>query len=184
MTINTNSSPARKGQALISITATLTMLLGAMGLVIDIGYGRYNMQRAQAAAEAAAMAGVEAAQAYGTTSCGSSVVCQASTACPSSINPASITNNVQSACLYGQANGFGSDSQHAMTIASGTGAPPTVSGVTTTYWVTATASTSSNALFSYLMGDRATSSTAQATAGITQYVSSTGQTVNTAALMQ
>ena len=44
----------RKGQALVSITATITLLLGAMGLVIDIGYGRYEQQKAQSAVEAAA----------------------------------------------------------------------------------------------------------------------------------
>jgi hypothetical protein len=166
---------SEKGQALVSITATITLLLGALGLVIDIGYGRYEQQRAQSAVEAAAMAGVEAADAYGTTTCGTNVVCQSTTACPTSINPASITNNIQNACLYGQANGFGSGGSATMTIASGNGTPPTVSGATALYWVTATASISNNTLFSYLMGagSHSTTSSAQATAGVSQYVPAT-----------
>jgi hypothetical protein len=123
--------------------------------------------------EAAAMAGVEAADAYGTTSCGTNVVCQSATACSTSINPANITTNIQNACLYGQANGFGLNANQTMTIASGTGTPTTVTGATALYWVTATASTTNNTLFSYLMGYHTTTSTAQATAGVSQYVPAT-----------
>jgi hypothetical protein len=171
--MRTSRRELRKGQALVSITATITLLLGALGLVIDIGYGRFEQQRAQSAVEAAAMAGVEAADAYGSTSCGTNVVCQSATACPTSINPASITTNIQNACLYGQANGFGSGGSATMTIASGTGTPSTVSGVTALYWVTATASVSKNTLFSFLMGMHSTTASAQATAGVSTYVPAT-----------
>jgi hypothetical protein len=171
--MRSNRRVFRGGQALISSTATITLLLGAMGLVIDIGYGRYQSQRAQTAVEAAAMAGVEAAEAYGSTSCGTNVVCQSATACPTNIDNSNITNNIQNACLYGQANGFGSNTNQTLTIASGTGTPGAVSGVNTLYWVTAAASTTNRTLFSYLMGYQSTTLTAQATAGVSQYVPAT-----------
>lgn len=163
----------RKGQALVTIASSITLLLGAMGLVMDIGYSRYQYARAQTAVESAAMAGVEAAMAYGSTSCGTHVVCQSATACPTSINSSNITSNIQNACLYGETNGFGTTTKATLTVASGTGNPATVSGVNTLYWVTATASSTNNTLFSYLMGFATTKAVAQATAGVSQYVPAT-----------
>jgi hypothetical protein len=123
------------GQALVMVTFGSAFLFGVLGLVVDVGYGYYVKQLAQAAVDSAAIAAVVDASARG-TSCGVAVLCQTGYACPT--DPTNSTN-FGVACLYAHKNGFGGSGQ-TVTISSGTGTPLTAPGVSTTYWVTVTAS--------------------------------------------
>jgi Flp pilus assembly protein TadG len=111
----------------------LVFLFGVLGLVVDVGYGYYLKQVAQAAADSAATAAAVSAAASGGT-CGSDVKCQPNYSCPD--NPKS-DNDFDVACLYAKANGM---SGQTVTLSSGTGTPATVSGLTTNYWISTTVS--------------------------------------------
>src|ERR1700722_5008213 len=92
---------SRKGQALVMASLSLTMVLGMVGLVVDLGFGRYTRRVAQSAADAAALAAasqaLSSAGQTGTPVCGGNVHCQSLASCPSS-------GNLQNGCLYGQQN--------------------------------------------------------------------------------
>ena len=113
------------------VSVGIIFLMGILGLVMDVGWGYYRKQVAQAAADSAATAAVVAAG-TGTISCGSGgVVCQASTPCTS----AGTGTNIKAGCQYGVQNGIANAN---ISMASGTNSP--VGGVAVNYWVTATVS--------------------------------------------
>jgi hypothetical protein len=144
----------QSGQAIAMATLGLVFLSGLMGLVVDIGYGYYLKQVAQAAADSAATSAAVAAVASGGT-CGPEVLCQTGYTCPA--NPTSDTD-FGVACLYAQKNGV---SGQTVTISSGTGTPTSVSGLSTDYWLTTTVSLPLPLGFLTLMG--ATGGTVNAT---------------------
>jgi hypothetical protein len=135
---------AERGQAAIMTSLGVTVLFGVLGLVIDVGYGYYVKQQAQAAADSAALAAAVSAQSNGYT-CGDVVLCQTAYACPP--NPTN-TTNFGAGCLYAKTNGFKGD---AVNLSSGTGA---VGGANVSYWVTATVTGSMPSLFSAILGTR------------------------------
>ena len=145
-----------RGQALIMVTVGITFLLGILGLVVDVGWGYYRKQVAQAAADSAAVAAVVAAG-TSTITCGTGgVVCQAATSCSS----ASTGTNIKAGCQYGAANGI---SNSNMTIAANTTSP--VNGVAVSYWVTATVAEPRAPTFLQALGFRTMTVGASATAG-------------------
>ena len=149
------------------VLALMTML-GALGLVTDLGWAYFRKQAAKAAAEAAALAAAQAAlqSAGGNVTCASTgVACQSPTACPNPI-PNPPTNDLQSGCLYAKDNGFAvaAGGRQNVTIAAGTGTPSTVSGVNSSYWVTVRATESLPQLFSAVLGNRVGMVAARATA--------------------
>src|ERR1035437_1138256 len=89
---NTN----RSGQALIMLTFGLVFLMGMMGLVVDLGYGYYVKQVAQAAVDAAVMAAITQANASGGT-CSAGILCQTAYSCPAA---PTATTDFGVACLY------------------------------------------------------------------------------------
>src|SRR5579864_3859036 len=92
----------RRGQAIIMVSLGIVFLMGVLGLVVDVGWGYYRKQVAQAAADSAVTAAVVAAG-TGTITCGSGgVVCQAATSCSS----ASAGTNVKAGCQYAAQNGI------------------------------------------------------------------------------
>ncbi len=157
-----------RGQATIALTLGLSVICGMLGLAVDLGYDYFQRQCAQGAADAAAEAGVAAAVQNGIIACLGTVICQPSTACPKTIGTP--TTNVQSACLYGQLNGFGTDSKSTLSIASGIGTPSTAPGVITPYYVTATVTRTIPSLFSYIAGRSQSVVAAQSTAAVTTQV--------------
>lgn len=124
----------QKGQAVIMITLGITVLIGLLGLVVDVGYAYFVKQAAQGAADSAAMAAIAGANGNRGV-CGTTVLCQTAYLCPSS--PTN-SNNFGVGCLYAKSNGFVNAGNQRVSISSGTGAPPSASGITTKYWVTAT----------------------------------------------
>src|SRR5579864_4935141 len=118
----------RRGQAIIMVSLGIVFLMGVLGLVVDVGWGYYRKQVAQAAADAAVTAAVVDAGS-GTITCGSGgVVCQSATTCS-----ASATGNFLSACKYGLQDGV---AYSDMTVAANTTSP--INNVAVKYWVTAT----------------------------------------------
>src|SRR5947208_16780411 len=95
---------SRAGQATIMVSVGLVFIMGILGLVMDVGWGYYRKQVAQAAADSAVLAAVTAAG-TGTITCGSgTVLCPTSKPCTDS----SITtgSNIKAGCLYGAQNGI------------------------------------------------------------------------------
>lgn len=181
------------GSALILATLSLVVILGMLGMVIDLGWAYYRQQNAQAAADAAALAGAAAAvsNSGATFTCNSSgVVCQAATACPSSI-PSPPTENSQNACLYAKANGFTAGAtafggkQNVTVAANTTFPPPTVAGVTGSYWITVRTTETLPLMFLAIFGQYAGLASARATAivgsranaGCLYVLGTTGQTL-------
>ena len=150
-----------RGQALIMITLGTVMLMGLLGLTIDVGYGYYLKQVAQAAADSAVLAAAEAARAAGSVCNGLTVICNTGGyTCPASPGT---TSNLDVGCLYAKQNGLATTSNQSVTMTSGTGA---VGGASVTYWVTALASTNVPMGFSKVMGASQVTANAQATAGV------------------
>jgi hypothetical protein len=162
----------QRGQALLMLTVSLLTLVGMLGLSVDLGWMYFMKKSAQAAADAAAVAGAQAAFKSGgaTPSCGTQVVCQSATACPTSIgSPPS--SNAGNACLYAQANGFttgGHSGRQSVTVeANTTSPPPAAPGVQSMhYWVTVHVAESVPQLFSAILGNSTGTVSAQATAGV------------------
>ena len=158
---------SRKGQALVMASLSLTMVLGMVGLVVDLGFGRYTRRVAQSAADAAALAAasqaLSSAGQTGTPVCGGNVHCQSLASCPSS-------GNLQNGCLYGQQNGFtaGGIGGQTLQMAAGTSSPapdaPNVPAVL--YWTQASVAQTVPQLFSSVFGNTSLTTGATATAAI------------------
>jgi hypothetical protein len=159
----------RRGQTLILFVLILPVLLGAMGLAVDLGWSYYRKQAATSAAEAAALAAVKLASAYFGSSAGcgvnSNVVCQTPVQCPASaVNPP--VTDFDAACAYASYNGFAvtqGGNQNVM-VSAGTGTPPSVSGVNTAYWVTVQTAEGIPQSFSSILGNTLGTVSGKATA--------------------
>lgn len=167
---NSATQSFRRGSAAVMFAIAITAFMGLLALAVDLGWAYYVKQSALAAAEAAASAGALTAAAATSITCGSTVVCQASTSC-SGVASSPVTN-VSAACLYGEANGFGSAGHTNLMIASGTGTPPTVSSVSTSFYTTAVAVKQYNGLLSSIMGNTSLTVAARATAALISSVPS------------
>jgi hypothetical protein len=141
------SLASERGQAALFMTMTLTISLGLTGLVVDEGWGYWRQEACLTAAQAAAMGGIRFAMINNSTwppstcTTSSTIVCQSTpTACPTTLTLNSTqSTDVQAACVYAQQNGFKATGKQNVTIAANTGNPPTTSGVTTSYYITARA---------------------------------------------
>lgn len=186
MRICFESRASGRGQVLIMVTLALLVLCGMLGLVVDLGWSYFVEKSAQAAADAAAIAAVQAAYASASNlesyNCGGGVVeCLAD---PIPCNP-SLPGNLSSACLYARLNGFSSDNprQRVLVQASDQNNPPTVTGCTPEvhhpptadppcidvyYWVTVRVSERIPQLFSAIYGNTEGLISARATAAVAQ----------------
>lgn len=166
---NPTGGSLRRGSAAVMFAIAITAMMGLLALAVDLGWAYYVKQTALAAAEAAASAGTITASST-SLACGSSVVCQSLTSCSStSMSP---VTNVAAACLYGETNGFGTAAHTNLSIATGTGAPPTVPSVSTAFYTTAVAVKQYNGLLSSIMGNTQMTVAARATAGLISSVPS------------
>ena len=162
----------QSGQAALIVTFASVFLFGLLGVVVDTGYGYFVKQVAQAAVDSAAMAGAGMAQSSGGT-CGDAVLCQSDTAC--AVNPTSPpVTNFDAACLYASKNGFPTTATQRVTLSAGTGKPPSNSGVTASYWITATATRTFPLSFTRILGFETATVSAQATSGLVPSYSAGG----------
>jgi len=128
-----NRAKAR-GQALIMVCFSATVLFGLLGLVVDVGWMYWRQEACLAAAQAGALAGVAKLASLTSITCGGSVFCNATPQqCP--VNGA--TDNSGTACDYANANFFNpTNANQNVTVAAYTGTAPTASGASPSYYVT------------------------------------------------
>ena len=168
----------RGGQALVMVTLALMAMFGLMGLAVDLGWAFYVEKKAQAAADAGALAAVKVVLDAGGGPtffrCGGVATCA-----PDPV-PCPAGGNLASACLYAAQNGFTPSERQTVTVqASDDLTPPTVSGCTptvhhpptapcveTVYWVTVRVSEKIPQLFSLILGNRWGTASARATAAV------------------
>ncbi|HEY3826232.1 MAG TPA: pilus assembly protein TadG-related protein [Bryobacteraceae bacterium] len=171
-----NRNERQSGQALVMVTMSLSLLLGAMSLVVDLGWGYYRREASQSAADSAAAAAVRAvvAASSSTPVCGSGNVWCGSPAgtatnCPATA-PKTATNSYNNACMLAAANGFTTSGSQTVSVqANTTSTPPTVPGVSVSYWVTVQISQSASSFFNIVSaatGGTSLTSNATATAGL------------------
>ena len=162
------TSSAQKGQALLLTTLSLTVLIGMLGLAVDLGWGRFQHRIAQAAADSGAIsAAAKALDTMGQNdapNCSVNVSCQSATACPAS-------GSLNTACLYAARNGFssgGAAGRQTLLVAAGTGsAPANVPAVSDgIYWTQVTAGQSSPQSFSGVLGNTMLNVGVRATAAV------------------
>jgi hypothetical protein len=164
-----------EGQAGLFVVLNLGLLLGAIGLAVDVGLAYFTKMQAQSAADAAALAAASYAThaSSGSVTCGSSgVTCGTTKTCDSSVTSA--TDTFSDGCLYAASNGFVNNAANhvrvTMTGNSGSAqAPPGVSGNTPTYWVQANISTSPVNLFGPFGGLSRFTINASSIAAVTSY---------------
>jgi len=119
-------------------TLSLTVILGMLGLAVDLGWAYYRQQATQAAADAAAGAAVRAAvnsaSPNAPTCSTTGVWCGAATNCPATA-VSSPSTSFDNACMLAAANGFTTSGIDTVSVQAGTSSPvPTVSGPTPAYW--------------------------------------------------
>jgi hypothetical protein len=157
------------GQTIVMASVGIVFTIGILGLVVDLGYGYYIKQVAQAAADSAVLAGAAVANANGSTCDGTVVLCPSNgSTCPASpTNPP--VSNFDAACLYAKTNGFPSTGNQTVKIYAGTGSQ-SGSGVSGgNYWMSVTATQTMPLGFLGILGSQ--SATVSATASSTTFSS-------------
>jgi uncharacterized membrane protein len=81
-TMDRTSRVGERGQPIVLFTLTLPVMLGMLGLVVDLGWAYFRKEACKTAADSAAMAAAVAAYGSANLTCGSGVACQSETACP------------------------------------------------------------------------------------------------------
>jgi hypothetical protein len=153
------------------ISLSLIVLMGMLGLVVDVGYAHFVKMRCLTAAQSAAIAGAMAAKSL-TMTCGTGstqVPCQAATACPATLATPT-TNPVTAACLFAQQNGFTNGGKISVKVAanlSNAVASP-VPGISPTYWLQVTVTQQLPQTFSAALGKTLATVAAESTSGYFQ----------------
>jgi len=175
----------RDGQALLMVTISLVVMLGMLGLAVDLGWEFYVHKTARAAADSAALAAVRQARAglLGTagpyTCTTSGVTCQ-----PTLVNCGAANGNLATGCQFAAANGFydgGIEGRETLRIQANVGSPgcdavsppncvPTAPGVAALYWVHVIATETVPQLFSGILGNTTGVVSADATAALVNVV--------------
>ncbi len=161
------SNDTQCGQAALMMTLSLTVILGMLGLAVDVGWAYYRQQAAQAAADAAAVAAVRAAVTSDPTgpACANKVFCGAATNCPS-VAATSPSTSFDNACMLAAANGFTTSGIDTVSVQAGISSPvPTVSGPAASYWAVVRVNEALPALFGAAFARGGLSPGAIATAG-------------------
>jgi hypothetical protein len=156
----------RKGQAALFMTMTITVSMGLIGLVTDVGWAYWRREACATAANSAAFAAVSAASAATNQSCGSGTTywdCSAYS-CPASPT-LPVANNLGNGCMYAKQNGFLNTGRQSVTMQGGTGTPPTP-GISPAYWASATVTERIPTLFSAALGQQWSQVSIQSVAAI------------------
>ena len=186
--MSTDVRGRRRGVVLIMVTFAMFVLCGMLGLVVDLGWSYFVRKSAQAAADAAALAAVRAAQDTASEladySCGVMAQCEATPRYCSEI----AGGNLKAACDYARLQGFTDSAQGRQRVSvqayDRSGAPtvtetcgqggatvmhaPTTGCVDTHYWVTVRIQERIPQLFSAMLGNVEGTVSARATAGVAQ----------------
>ena len=152
----------RNGQVAIFASLTLTLMFGALGLAMDLGWDYFLKERVQTAADAAAIAAVVYAvnnsDSCSTVTCGTALNCSGIAAPPAS--------SLKAGCLYATVDG--PPVVTASMIENNSAHPPAgLSGVAPSMWVKATVSAINPNSFLFLWGFRTATISAAAIGGFT-----------------
>jgi hypothetical protein len=167
------------------VTISLVVMLGMLGLAVDLGWEFYVHKTARAAADSAALGAVRQARAglLGTagpyTCMTSGLTCQ-----PSLVNCGAAQGNLATGCQFAATNGFldgGIEGRQTLRIQADVGSPgcgaasppncvPTAPGVAALYWVHAIATETVPQLFSGILGNTTGVVSADATAALVPIV--------------
>ena len=155
-----------RGQAALFTAMSLTVMMGLMGMVVDMGWAYWRKEAAGTAATSAALSAAMAASLATNQACGTDTAHWSCTTlqCPAS-PPTTPTSNLGNGCLYAKQNGFVNTGRQSVTLTGGTGTSP-VSGISPAYWVSATVSESIPTLFSAVIGQPWTQVSVKSTAAI------------------
>jgi hypothetical protein len=150
----------QSGQTAVLMALSLTALFGVVGFTVDVGASYYTKQKAQAAAESAAMGAAAYVKTNGIT-CGTNGI-----TCNSTLTSCStITSGVlYVGCEYAHQNGF---PMRSISMAANNTTPPCNPCTTPGYWIQAEVSTTHNNLFMEIAGSATANINAQAFAGVT-----------------
>ena len=148
------------------ISLSLVPILGALGLVVDLGWGYYRKELCLTAAQSTAIAASMAAKSRASVGCGSGstqVPCPTNSPCSSSLTTAS--DPIQAGCLYAQQNGFtnGGNNNRQSVVATGT-TTGCIGGAL--YCVTFTVSETLPQTFSAILGHTQATASAQSTGAV------------------
>ena len=158
---------SQKGQAALFATMSLVVIMGLLGLVVDVGWASWRKEACKAAADSAAIAGARVAENAGNQTCGSGVVCQANGACPATLSNNSDT--VQVACMYARQNGFtngANGGRQGVLIAANITSMPVAGIAAPSYWITATVSETLPLTFLSVLGQQSVTVRASSTAAV------------------
>src|SRR5579871_5615416 len=172
-------SNTRRGQALLLVTLSLFAMCGLLGLAVDLGWSYFIKKSAQNAVDAAALAAAyRAVEVVGETAPFPSSYSHALAPCPQSG-----VDVLAKGCLYANQNGLGfsaggDSGRQNVTVESGanstpndcTLAFPTAPCLVSDYWVTVRAVESLPQLFSAVLGNTTSLSSARATAAAIQTI--------------
>jgi hypothetical protein len=137
------------------VALAVTAMFGTMGLTVDIGWSFFVRKQAQAAADSAALAAVQAA-----FQAGPSGYTVGMASCPGA------AGSLGNGCLYAAQNGFTTAGAQTVTLQGGVGAPPTAPYLTSVYWVTARVQQTVPQIFSGVFGNTSGTTGARATAAV------------------
>lgn len=155
----------QSGQAALMTAMSIPVLLGILGLVVDIGWDYWRAEACKTAATAAAMAAARQAQLAGAFTTANGIAVQSTAAnCPASpTSPPS--NNLMAGCLYAQQNGFVNSGKQLVRYTAGTTGSP-VAGSNPSYWVRFTVTEKIPTLFASVLGYQNSIVSAKSTAGV------------------
>jgi hypothetical protein len=182
----TTCAKRKGGQAVIMVTLAMIAMCGVMGLAVDLGWSYFVKKNAQAAADAAALAAVHAAQTAATAgglqppfTCGGTINCTGPVSCPS---PAvsSWNGNLNSACVYAGLNGFPQGGNINVVVEANITSPApaplnsqcasSACTVATDYWVRVRVNQQVPQLFSAVLRNTTGLVSARATAALTNVI--------------
>jgi hypothetical protein len=155
-----------RGQALMLICLSSTVLFALLGLVVDVGWMYWRKEACLSAAQAGALAGVAKVSSQTSITCSTTgVFCNTTPQqCPAN----GATDNSGVACDYANANFFNpaTNSNQNVTISASTGTPPTASGASASYYMTVRVTEKRYLTFLSVLGVTLGYVSARATAGI------------------
>ncbi len=155
------------------VTVALLAMSGVIGMAVDFGWSYFMRRSAQSAADAAALAAINAAMDsvhVGNTTLTSAVSAFSGNARPTDCASISNSSPLKKACDYAGQNGFssgGDNGRQTVTVSSDTTSPPpTASGVNVACWVTVRITNTIPQLYSAVLGNSTATIAARATAAI------------------
>ena len=151
------------------LALSIPLMMGLLGLVVEVGWAYWRQEACRTAAQAAALAAARQAQVAGAFTTSKGIYTQSTnTNCPASPAGAWL-NNLMAGCLYAKANGFTNAGTQLVSYTAGTTGNP-VAGSSPNYWTRYTVTETLPTLFSGVLGFQHLVISGRATAAVFQGV--------------